>query len=127
MAMPKHEPSVKLRAEARAYAIVGTPHHDIAKLMGVGIKQLLRYYAHELAEGKAAANVKIAKRLYAIATDDKHPKQVACIIFWLKAQAGWREVHVLEVGNKPGESFKTKSLGKVDPLKAARAYKELMG
>jgi hypothetical protein len=78
--------------------MVGTPHHDIALLVGVSIKTLLRYYRKELDIGKARANANVAKGLYSSAIKGNLGAQ----IFWLKAQAGWREVPKDDDGSDGG-------------------------
>lgn len=88
MGVPRHVPTERTRAEVSAYAAVGVPHHDIAALIGVSIKTLLKYYGTELRTGKAKANATVGKRLFQLATDGRN---VAAAIFWMKAQAGWRE------------------------------------
>jgi hypothetical protein len=88
----RHEPTEQQRVEAQAYAAVGVPHHDISKLLGIDTKTLLKYYRTELDLGKAKANAQVAKKLYAIATGGN----LGAMIFWLKAQAGWREVQAVE-------------------------------
>lgn len=98
MARRRHEPTERQRIEAEAFAKVGVPHHDIAVLLGITTKTLLKYYARELELGKARANAEMGKTLYAMGTVDKN---VAAVIFWMKAQAGWREKHEI-VGKNDG-------------------------
>lgn len=93
---PRHQPTDVLRAEVSAYAIVGTPHHDISKLIGIDTKTLLKYYGEELRLGKIRANATVAQRLFA---QTKH--NVAAAIYWTKAQMGWREVQVIAHTTEP--------------------------
>lgn len=88
MPQPAHKPTAKRRTEIRAYAVVGTPHHHIAKLMSIDTKTLLKYYDEELRLGKAQANAAVGGSLYKMAVGCKCP---SATIFWMKAQAGWRE------------------------------------
>lgn len=92
MSQPPHKPTPKLRAEIEAYAAVGVPHHDIAKLVSMSTHTLLKYYDMELGVGKAKANAQVAKSLFRQAINGNIPAS----IFWLKSQAGWREVQVVE-------------------------------
>ena len=92
MANTPHEPDDKTKSEVEAYAAVGVPHHDIAKLVGISIKTLLKYYDHELGVGKAKANAQVAKSLFKQAINGN----IAAAIFWMKAQANWSEKQVIE-------------------------------
>jgi hypothetical protein len=106
MAKPRHEPTPKTMAEAKAYAAVGVPHHDIALLIGVSIKTLLKYYRTEMDIGKARANATVAKGLFSSATKGNLGAQ----IFWMKSQAGWREVQSIEHTGKDGGPIETKNV-----------------
>jgi hypothetical protein len=92
LSRPSHEPTEKTRTEVLAYAAVGVPHHNIAALVSMSIHTLLKYYQDELDLGKAKANAQVAKSLFQQAVAGNITAQ----IFWLKAQAGWREVQVIE-------------------------------
>jgi hypothetical protein len=89
----KHIKTEKDSLEARAYATVGTPHHDIALLMNISTPTLLKYYKLELDQGKARGNATVAKTLFTMATVDMN---LGAAIFWMKSQAGWREVNVVQ-------------------------------
>jgi hypothetical protein len=89
----RHVKTELLANEARAYATVGTPHHDIALLMNISIKTLLKYYGEELAQAKARGVAMVAKTLYTKATQDQEPW---AICFYLKCQGGWRETSVIQ-------------------------------
>lgn len=83
----RHAPTEQMRKEVSAYAAVGVPHHDIAKLIGIDTKTMLKYYRDELDTGKTRANAKVAGSLYKQALEGN----TAAAIFWMKAQAGWSE------------------------------------
>ena len=70
--------------------MVGVPHHDIATLMGISIKTLLKRYKSELATGKAMANAEVGKRLFM-----QTKNNVAAAIWWSKSQMGWRDTTYL--------------------------------
>ena len=53
----------------------------------------------QLVRGTTEANVKVAQSLFQMATQGKN---VAAAIFWMKARAGWREKHDVEVSGKDG-------------------------
>jgi hypothetical protein len=86
-----HRPSDTQRTEVQAYAAVGTPHHDIAKIVGIDTKTLLKHYPDELTLGKSRANAMVGRALFTAATAPGKKQSIAAAIFWLKAQAGWRE------------------------------------
>jgi len=123
MPRPRHEPTHDLRTQIKAYATVGVPHHDIAVLVGLTTKTLLKYYRVELDAGKARGNATVARRLFAQATSGN----LGAMIFWLKAQAGWREVHVQENRYPDGIPEQAISIThKLTADDAARAYQQLM-
>ena len=109
MARRPHVPTEIQRREVSAYAAVGTPHHDIAKLVGIDTKTLLKWYRDELDTGKARANAQVAKTLFQQAIGGN----ITAAIFWMKAQAGWRDRPSFEdFGEAPSPI--------ADGLKAAR-------
>jgi hypothetical protein len=83
---PRHIPTDVLRAQVSAYQICGVPHHEIAHLIGVNIRTLLKYYQFELTHAKNRANAIVNQRLFA-----QTKTNPAAAIFWHKAQMGWRE------------------------------------
>lgn len=89
--MPRklHEPTDRQRAEVEAYAAVGVPQEDIARLIGISKPTLYDRYRDELDLGKAKANAQVAKTLFREAVNGN----MTAAIFWMKAQAGWREKH----------------------------------
>jgi len=124
MARPNHKPSDAQRAEATAYAMVGVPHHDISILLGLTTKTLLKHYRRELDLGKARANAQIGGKLFKKASGG----DTACMIFWMKAQAGWREVQVHALTDPDGKALGT-ALHKLGPTatpeQAERVYSEM--
>lgn len=102
MANHAHKPTEASRKEVSAYAAVGTPHHDIARLVGLSIKTLLKHYRHELDTGKARATAQVAKTLFQMATQEKN---TAAAIFWMKAQAGWRDRSEVEMTGNMGAHY----------------------
>ncbi len=106
MSYPSHKPTAKLRAEVEAYATVGVPHKMIAALINTSDNTLLKHYARELEVGKAKATAQVAKTLFQLATVGKN---LGAMIFWLKAQAGWREVQTIEFDDKSEQSDRERS------------------
>ena len=123
MPRQRHKPTEKQIGEATAYAVVGVPHHDIARLLGVSIKTLLKYYRDEMDMGKVRANAQVAKSLFSSATSGNLGAQC----FWLKCQAGWRETQIVNVnmGGQPGNPIEIKAECSVE--EATRAYNDLIG
>jgi hypothetical protein len=91
---PKHAPTDDQRKIVTMAAMIGTPHHDIGPLIGISIKTLLKHYRKELRISKTSATVKVGGTLYNAAVGGN----TAAMIFWMKAQAGWREVTVVKHG-----------------------------
>jgi hypothetical protein len=66
---------------------VGTPHNVIARAIGVSDRTLYRHFEHELKNGKAEIHAAIGKSIASMAlAGDK-----TMMIFFAKAQMGWRE------------------------------------
>ena len=66
---------------------VGTPHDVIARAIGISEPTLYRHFEHELKNGKAEIHAAIGKSITAMAlAGDK-----TMMIFYAKAQMGWRE------------------------------------
>lgn len=94
-----HKPTADTRYRVTAYAMVGTPQQDIARLLGVHPSTLQRHYSNELKLARSEANAKVGGRLFQAAMEGN----VSAMIFWMKAQAGWREVSRTEVTGADGK------------------------
>lgn len=84
---PPYEPSEKDRHQVEAWAAVGTPQEDIAKLLDIDPKTLRKHYRRELDTGSIRANAIIGGKLFNKAKAGDN----ACMIFWMKSRAGWSE------------------------------------
>jgi hypothetical protein len=116
---PFHKPTSQTRKLVELAAAVGTPHHDIAKLIGTGTRQLLRDYPEEVALGKIRANVKIGGTLYNAAIRGN----ITAMIFWQKCQAGWSERSRIEVAGHEGGPIATATVAaEVTDEESMRAY-----
>lgn len=93
---PGHEPTAKDREYVKGLCGLGVPDYEIAKMVGVSMPTLRKYYWQELETGHLITNSNVAKTLYKVATDPTNPKCVTAAIFWLKARAGWREAQAVE-------------------------------
>jgi hypothetical protein len=97
--LPGYEPNDEQRRLVRAMAGFGVPQDDIATHLDIDPKTLRKHFRQELDRGTTEANVKVAQSLFQMATQGKN---VAAAIFWMKARAGWREKHDVEVSGKDG-------------------------
>ncbi len=87
---PPFEPTEKDRRQVRLLSGMGVPDYDIAKVIGLSLPTLRKYFAGELELGHIEANAAVAQSLYKMATNRDKPN-VAAAIFWLKCRAGWKE------------------------------------
>lgn len=80
-------------------ARAGIRQADMARVIQIDEKTLVKHYGHELDTATAHANTQVASTLYekAIGGDT-----TACI-FWLKTRAGWREAKDVNVQVKQTE------------------------
>ena len=82
------EPTDEQRRTVKALSGYGVPHEGIAVHIGVDPKTLHEHFRDELDRGSVEATAKVAQTLFHLATVDRN---VASVIFWMKARAGWRE------------------------------------
>jgi hypothetical protein len=82
----------------KAMSGYGVPHEGIAVMLDVDAKTLRWHYRQELDRGSVEATAKVAQSLFQMATVDK---SVAAAIFWMKARAGWREKHEVQLTTRP--------------------------
>jgi hypothetical protein len=94
---PHHKPAPETRAQVEALSGYGIRQDEISAYLDIDAKTLRKHYRKELDHGKTKANVSVARSLHKQALEGN----VAAAIFWLKAQAGWREKSELEV-SMPG-------------------------
>jgi len=93
------EPTEEQRRLVRAMAGFGIRQDDIAAHLEIDPKTLRKHFRRELDRGAVEANAKVAQSLFNMATQGNN---VAAAIFWMKARAGWREKHDLELTGKDG-------------------------
>src|ERR1700677_1040127 len=82
------EPTEDQRRTVRALSGYWVPQEGIAIHVGIDAKTLRKHFRDELDRGFVEATAKVAQTLFHLATVEKN---VACVIFWMKARAGWRE------------------------------------
>ena len=92
-------PSPEQRNQVEVLAGFGLPQHQIAVLLGCDPKTLRKHFDAELSLGDAKATAKIAQTLY----NKAGAGDTASLIFWLKARAGWREKHDVEISGRDGK------------------------
>ena len=120
---PAHVPTDISRAQVSAYQICGVPHHELAELIGITTKTLLKYYSAELKAAKHKANAIVNQRLFA-----QTKTSAAAAIFWHKAQMGWRETQVIAGDRENPLAFATveKEVREVSKEEAEQAYLKLL-
>lgn len=99
---PPHAPTDHDRKRVALHAGLGVPIEQIARIVGIAKETLIKHYGDELELGRAQATASIAGKLYERAMKG----DVACMIFWLKAQAGWSERMQLDAGTGTQVVFK---------------------
>jgi integrase len=88
------DPTEEDRRLVRAMSGFGIPQEQIATHLGIDAKTLRKHFRQDLDRGMVEATAKVAQSLFQMATTGKN---VAAAIFWMKARAGWREKHEVEV------------------------------
>lgn len=95
---PPHEPTKATRDTVQLHTMVGTTQADIARVIGIDEKTLRKHYRDELDLAKARANATIGGALF----NKAKAGDTAAMIFWMKAQAGWREKQDVNVVSEDG-------------------------
>jgi hypothetical protein len=107
----KKEPSENDRRSVEVMKGYGIPDLDIARIVGVSVNCLRRWYPEELATGQAKANSAVAQSLFEKAMGSGQGAVTACI-FWLKARAGWVEARPQDgPGKKEQQQAAASSVG----------------
>lgn len=90
MSRVPHTPQDKQRKTVTIAKAAGLLHQQIADLIGIDEKTLVKYYSRELKTAHAQAVSAVAANLYKRATSQEK-EAVTAAIFWLKTRGGWRE------------------------------------
>ena len=98
------EPTEEQRRTVKALSGYGVPQDGIAIHIGVDPKTLRKHFRDELDRGSVEATAKVAQTLFHLATVEKN---VASVIFWMKARAGWRETMRQENTGADGKPMAT--------------------
>src|SRR5262252_3123448 len=112
MPMPAHNPSEKDRATVETMASHGILEIDIARVIGISVSTLRKWYLDELETAHIKANSKVAQSLFDKAMGTG-PGAVTACIFWLKVRARWVEP-------TPAEGYVGKKQQLEQAAKAAR-------
>jgi hypothetical protein len=91
-------PTEDQRRTVRAMSGFGIPQEQIATMLEIEPKTLRKHFRRELDRGSIEATAKVAQSLFRMATEGNN---VAAAIFWMKARAGWREKHDVQVAVTP--------------------------
>src|SRR5579864_1152948 len=94
------EPTEDQRRTVHALSGYGVPQEGIAIHIGIDAKTLRKHFRDELDRGSVEATAKVAQTLFHLATVEKN---VAAVIFWMKARAGWREKSQVELSGPDGD------------------------
>ena len=103
MSRRPHEPSDASRQLVNIHSTIGTRHDTLARLIGIDVKTMYKYYRDELDLGMARANAVIGGALFNKAKNGDTTAQ----IFWMKTRCGWRETNVLEHTGTNGGPIQT--------------------
>ena len=96
------EPTEEQRRTVRAMSGFGVPQDGIATHLGIDPKTMRKHFRDDLDRGSVEATTKVAQSLFNMATKGNN---VAAAIFWMKARAGWREKHEIELSTRPLEQM----------------------
>lgn len=98
-------PTAQQREQVQMLAGFGLRHTDIAKLVGINVSTLVKYFREELDTGVLKANAMVVQSLFRQATSGKSP---GASIFWTKSRMGWKEQSVQELVGKGGGPIDSK-------------------
>jgi hypothetical protein len=84
----KFTPSASDRERVREMASTGAAADDIAAQLRLPLKKLQRLFRSELQEGAAEGKQNALDKLKVIALSGEN---ISALIFWVKANCGWRD------------------------------------
>ena len=85
-----HEPNEQNRQTVEAMASHGITEIEIARVLGIAVMTLRKWYLDELQTAAVKANSRVAQSLFDKAMGNGSSSVTACI-FWLKCRARWIE------------------------------------
>lgn len=77
-------------------AACGMKADQISLVLNLSTDELERVYYRELETGALNANVQVGAAVLSVAVDRYHQQFMQAATFWLRAQAGWRDVRKVE-------------------------------
>lgn len=101
MPRAKHDPTPQQRQMVGVAKAAGLTHQQIADLISIDEKTLVKHYGAELKQAHSKAVVNIANNLYKRACGDSK-EAVTAAIFWLKTRGGWKETQAIEHSSPDG-------------------------
>lgn len=99
-------PTKEQRKDVEKYAAVGAPQMVIASILGIHVNTLPKHFRDELDNGLAKANAMVGGKLFTRAMEGDN----ACIFFWMKTRAGWRDVSTHEHSGPGGGPIPLKDM-----------------
>lgn len=94
------------RNQVEVLSGLGLPQTQIATLIGCDPKTLREHFREVLDVGDAKATAKVAQALITKALSG----DTACMIFWMKARAGWKETGRIEVSGPDGAAVQIEAV-----------------
>jgi transposase len=82
----KYDPTDDDYKKVEEMVLIGLDQHTIAKIMGVSIGTLVKYYKATLETAREQRTARVAGVAYEMAVSGQSPSMTT---FWLKTQAGW--------------------------------------
>jgi len=102
MSRRPHAPTDQTRQTVKGLIGCGFKVDDTAKMLAIDPKTLRKHYPAELETGHLTANAAVAQSLFKKATAGTGKDSVVAAIFWLKARAGWKDKHDVEISGPDG-------------------------
>lgn len=123
MAIPAHKFDEARNERVRKMAAVGVPNIQIARIEGIDVATLRKYYGEAADQGFITANVNIGRSIYdqAVGRPAEYDSQgrlireelapdKSCAIFLSKARLGLRETAAMEISGPDGGAININSL-----------------
>ena len=88
MAAEAYKPTDEVRKTVSELTSFGVPQENIARIIGISVPTLVKYYRDEIDLATDKANAEVAKTLFQMAKSGETP---SATFFWLKTRARWRE------------------------------------
>lgn len=86
-----YQPTEAHRTAVAAMALAGTRQDLIAEVIGTSFHNLNAHYQNELNLAEPRALSRVARTLYAVATDTKHPGCVTAGMFIMRTRGKWAD------------------------------------